>query len=127
MSDRIRRFAAVLILIAGAALLWLAGRHSNDAEAAKNDLDSTIVSAREHAASGDPRLKAAYTFERGGWVYVHLEGDPATIGFQHGYLLAKEIADAFPAVSVGMVHSTGRDWAFFREVAREMLWPKIDA
>jgi len=26
----------------------------------------------------------------------------------------------------GMVRSTQRDWAFFRQVAREMLWPKID-
>ena len=126
MSDGIRRLAAVLILVAGAALLWLAGQHSHDAEAAKNDLDSTVAYAREHAASSDPRLKATYSFERGGWVYVHLEGDPATVGFQHGYLLAKEIEDAFPAVQAGMVRSTRRDWAFFRQVAREMLWPKID-
>ena len=126
MSNGIRRFAAVLILVAGAALLWLAGRHSNDAEAAKDDLDSTVAYAREHAASSDPRLKAAYSFDRGGWVYVHLEGDPATIGFQHGYMLAKEIEDAFPAVQAGMVRSTQRDWAFFRQVAREMLWPRID-
>jgi hypothetical protein len=126
MSNGIRRFAAVLILVAGAALLWLAGQHSNDAEAAKNDLDSTVAYARERASSNDPRLKATYSFERGGWVYVHLEGDPATIGFQHGYLLAKEIEDAFPAVQAGMMHSTQRDWGFFRQVAREMLWPKID-
>jgi hypothetical protein len=126
MSNGIRRLAAVLILIAGAALLWLAGQHSNDAAAAKDDLDSTVAYAREHAASSDPRLKGAYSFERGGWVYVHLEGDPATIGFQHGYMLAKEIQDAFPAVQAGMVRSTQRDWAFFRQVAREMLWPKID-
>ena len=126
MSNGIRRFAAVFILVAGAALLWLAGQHSNDAEAAKNDLDSTVAYAREHAASNDPRLKSAYSFERGGWVYVHLEGDPATVGFQHGYMLAKEIEDAFPAVQAGMVRSTKRDWAFFRQVAREMLWPKID-
>ena len=126
MSDAIRRFAAVLILVAGAALLWLAGRHSNDAGAAKDDLDSTVAYAREHAASSDPRLKATYSFDRGGWVYVHLEGDPATIGFQHGYMLAKEIEDAFPAVQAGMVRSTQRDWAFFRQVAREMLWPRID-
>src|SRR5208337_2452926 len=98
MSDGIRRFAAVLILVAGSALLWLAGQHSNDAEAAKNDLDSTVAYARERAASSDPRLKGAYSFERGGWVYVHLEGDPANLGFQHGFLLAKEIQDAFPAV-----------------------------
>ena len=126
MSNGIRRFAAVFILVAGAALLWLAGQHSNDAEAAKSDLDSTVAYAREHATSNDPRLKATYSFERGGWVYVHLEGDPATVGFQHGYMLAKEIEDAFPAVQAGMVRSTHRDWAFFRQVAREMLWPKID-
>jgi len=81
MSDGIRRFAAVLILVASAALLWLAGQHSNDAKAAKNDLDSTVAYARERAASSDPRLKGAYSFERGGWVYVHLEGGPATVGF----------------------------------------------
>jgi len=26
-----------------------------------------------------------------------------------------------------MMHSTERDWAFFRKAAHEMLWPKIDA
>ena len=34
------------------------------------------------------RLGHAYRFDRGGWVYVHLEGKPEDIGFQHGYLLA---------------------------------------
>ena len=51
---------------------------------------------------------------------------PSTIGFQHGYLLANEIEDAFPAVSADMMHSTNCDWPFFREVAREKLWPKLD-
>jgi hypothetical protein len=26
-----------------------------------------------------------------------------------------------------MMHTTNRDWPFFRQVAREILWPKIDA
>ena len=67
-----------------------------------------------------------YRFERGGWIYVHLEGSPHDIGYQHGYLLAPEIADAFAAVRLEMTHDTGRDWDFFRRAAREMLWPKID-
>ena len=127
MTDGIRRVVAIFILVAGSALLWLGGLHSHGAEAAKGELDSTVAFARERAASNDPRLKGASSFERGGWVYVHLEGDPGAIGFQHGYLLAKEIEDAFPAVQAGMVQSTHRDWAFFRQVAREMLWPKVDA
>ena len=74
----------------------------------------------------DPRLAKAYRFDRGGWIYVHLEGAPYDVGFQHGYLLAPEIADAFAAVSLEMTHSTGRDWDFFRRAAHEMLWHQID-
>jgi hypothetical protein len=122
MSASVRRFAAVLIVVAGAVLLWLAGRSTGDAAAAKNERDAVL----EQAHDRDPRLKGSYRIERGGWVYVHLEGDPAEIGFQHGYLLAPEIEDAFPAVTNGMIHSTKRDWPFFREAARTMLWPKID-
>jgi hypothetical protein len=80
------------------------------------------------AASGDSdaRLQKAYRFQRGGWTYVHLEGSPAEIGYQHGYLLAPEIADAFEAIKLYDVHSSQRDWEFFRTTAREMLWPHID-
>jgi Phospholipase B len=77
--------------------------------------------------SGDARLAKSYHFERDGWIYVHLEGSPRDIGYQHGYLLAPEIADAFSAVSLEMTHSSNRDWDFFRRVSRQMLWPKIDA
>ena len=76
--------------------------------------------------SDDPRLAKSYRFDRGGWIYVHLEGSPHDIGYQHGYLLADEIADAFSAVSLEMTHTTNRDWEFFRRASRQMLWPKID-
>ena len=76
--------------------------------------------------SADPRLKPAYRFEKGGWIYVHLEGTPGQIGFQHGYLLAPEIADAFEAIKLLDTHDTKKDWDFFRQAAHEMLWPKID-
>ena len=46
-------------------------------------------------AAKDARLKPGYRFERSKWIYVHLEGSPADIGYQHGYLLAPEIADGF--------------------------------
>jgi len=74
----------------------------------------------------DPRLEKAYRFQRGGWTYVHLEGTPSEIGFQHGSLLASEIADAFAAIQLFDTHATQRDWEFFRTTARDMLWPHID-
>jgi hypothetical protein len=74
----------------------------------------------------DPRVEKAYRFQQGGWTYVHLEGSPSDIGFQHGYLLAPEISDAFAAIQLFDTHQTQRDWEFFRATAREMLWPHID-
>jgi phospholipase B-like protein len=90
-----------------------------------------IVSAgaQVKSASGtdsDPRMKGAYRFEDGGWIYVHLEGTPAQVGFQHGSLLAKEIEIAFKAVRLDSTHRTKRDWKFFRATAHNILWPKID-
>jgi Phospholipase B len=79
------------------------------------------------ADHADSRLQKAYRFQQDGWTYVHLEGSPSEIGFQHGYLLAPEIQDAFHAIQLNDTHRTQRDWGFFRQAAREMLWPHIDA
>ena len=78
-------------------------------------------------SSTDLRLKNAYRFERAGWVYVHLEGSPSDVGFQHGYLLAPEIVDGFKAVQFMDTRDTKRDWSFFRDAAQNVLWPHIEA
>ena len=33
----------------------------------------------------------AYRYPTGGWIYLHIEGEPYERGYQHGYLLAREI------------------------------------
>ena len=78
-------------------------------------------------AQSDARLQKAYRFQQGGWTYVHLEGAPSDMGFQHGYLLAPEIADALEAIKLFDTHQTQKDWEFFRTTARQQLWPHIDA
>jgi Phospholipase B len=77
-------------------------------------------------ASADARLQKGYRFQKDGWTYVHLQGSPSEIGYQHGFLLAPEIADAFQAIKLFDTHETQRDWEFFRKTARELLWPHID-
>src|SRR5215471_1722751 len=75
----------------------------------------------------DPRLrKATRSGERNGWIQIHLEGTPAEIGFQHGYLLAAEIQDNFKAISTEVVHEEKRDWEFFRKAAQEVFWPRVE-
>ncbi len=75
----------------------------------------------------DPRLKNAFRRpEQNGWIFVHLEGAPAVIGYQHGYLLAPEILDAHNEVRNELTHDEKKDWQFFRDAARDMLWPRIE-
>ena len=79
------------------------------------------------AASTDPRLQHAFRRpETNGWTFVHLEGTPAEIGFQHGYLLAPEIAEALKVTELEQTHSSKKDWQFFRNAAKTMMWPHID-
>lgn len=77
--------------------------------------------------STDPRLAGASRAEADGWITVHLAGDPGRIGFQHGYLLAPEIADLVRVQKPLLKETTKRDWAFYRDAAERILWPKIEA
>lgn len=82
--------------------------------------------SREPAA--DPRLKGAFRQpEKNGWIFVHLEGKPRDIGYQHGWLLAPEIVDAHKAIALLATHGSDKDWQFYRNASEKMLWPKIEA
>ncbi|HMK31891.1 MAG TPA: C45 family peptidase [Terriglobales bacterium] len=85
------------------------------------------AAAAHSKTAPDPRLGKAYRFERDGWIYLHLEGSPQQLGFQHGFLLAPEIQEAFEAVKYEDTYRTKRDWKFFRHTAEDMLWPHIDS
>lgn len=86
---------------------------------------SLALISREPQA--DMRLKNAMRRpERNGWIFVHLEGLPSEIGFQHGYLLSREIQDTLNAISLEMAHEEKKDWEFFRTAAQNVLWPHIE-
>jgi hypothetical protein len=76
--------------------------------------------------NADPRMKGAYRrAPQDGWTFVHLEGAPAEVGFQHGFLLAREIKDGFDVQKLELVHDSEKSWDFYRDAAREVLWPHI--
>ena len=76
-------------------------------------------------ADAGQSLKRASRNEKSGWIFVHLEGTPAEIGYQHGHLLAQEIREAQRITAFLMEHDTKQNWAFYRDAARDMLWPKV--
>jgi hypothetical protein len=74
----------------------------------------------------DPRLNGSYKFTEGGWTYVHLQGAPEQVGFQHGYLLSTEIEDNLHVYQLEASHVSRRPWSFYRDAAEHVLWPHID-
>src|SRR5262249_24076830 len=82
---------------------------------------TTAVAETTHA-----KLQGGERSERDGWVYVHLEGSPDRIGYQHGALLAKEIDDLLRVMKPMMTHSGKYDWNFFRNAAEKVFWPKTE-
>jgi hypothetical protein len=107
-----RRSIVSLLVISAAVVFW--------------SPDVVHASSSAQASSNEARLNKAYRFERDEWIYVHLEGSPSDVGFQHGSLLADEIKEAIKAMQVRTLHDTQRDWDFYRKTSKEMLWPHID-
>ena len=85
-------------------------------------------STANHQPKPDARLKGAFRSpERNEWTFVHLEGTPAEIGYQHGYLLSDRIEDTTKVTILEQTHGSKYGWNFYRDAAKNMLWPKIEA
>ncbi len=109
-----------LVVIALAAAVLLSAACSKPAEKPA----SPVI---ESVAAGDPRLAGSSREDRAGWIYVHLQGAPRDIGFQHGWHLAAEIDDLLKTLSFYFERTTNRKWEFYREAAERMFWPKMEA
>ncbi|HUQ90862.1 MAG TPA: hypothetical protein VM120_04210, partial [Bryobacteraceae bacterium] len=85
----------------------------------------TLMPGRDRP--GDARLKKSFRrAAQHGWTYVHLEGSPAEIGFQHGYHLAPEIEDLLKVIALGLTHDSDADYNFYRSAAQKVFWPQIE-
>ena len=71
-------------------------------------------------------ISKANRHEKDGWIYLHIEGKPEERGFQHGYLLAKEIKEAIVATGKVWYYETALDWQWMVERSARMFNPKID-
>jgi hypothetical protein len=87
----------------------------------------TLAAVSAATGTADTRLAGATRSERNGWIAVRLQGPPAQVGYQHGRLLAAEIADALAVAKLSATHDGKRDWAFFRKAAETVFWPRAGA
>jgi hypothetical protein len=85
-----------------------------------------ISAARLSAHTPDPRLDGSFRKpSENGWTIVHLEGSPATIGFQHGYLLYDEIESNKKAIELSVTHEVSHSWSELRAASQTIFWPRV--
>jgi hypothetical protein len=71
-------------------------------------------------------LKPAKRYERNGWIYLRIEGEPQERGFQYGYLMAKEIAEAMRVRRETWKYTSGMEWGWLVTKSKAMVTPKVD-
>jgi len=92
------------------------------------------VTLEQVAQSGDLPQKAAlrtfgagYRYPKAGWIYVHIEGEPYDRGYQHGYLLAREIEQYIDRCAAQLdVKSRGSAWNNGRTSANALFLRGFD-
>jgi hypothetical protein len=72
-------------------------------------------------------VSKAHRHEKSGWTYLHVEGAAKERGFQHGYLLAREIAGVLRAERAIWHYQTAMEWDWLVSRAAAMFTPKLDA
>ncbi len=74
----------------------------------------------------EANMTGSYLFRENGWTFLHIEGVPCERGFQHGYHLAKDIANVFKNLSAITYLNTGKNIQYFMEAAHKLFLPRID-
>ena len=67
-----------------------------------------------------------YRFDKNGWIYLHIEGDPHERGYQHGNLVAPELKEILRSLKYLVYWNTGMQWEFFVQQAEKLWTDKID-
>ena len=65
--------------------------------------------------------------EKAGWIYLHIEGGPRQRGFQHGYLLAQEIAECLRIRRAVWLHNTSMEWSELLKETTRFMTPFVDS
>ncbi|OPY50144.1 MAG: Phospholipase B [Methanosaeta sp. PtaU1.Bin112] len=62
-----------------------------------------------------------YRYDENGWIYIHIEGKPYERGFQHGRLVAQELADIKRSLEYLTYWNTGMKWQFFVDASERLF------
>ena len=53
------------------------------------------------------KIKNGIRYEKNGWIYLSIKGNPSQIGYAYGYLIAKELKDIFKMLEFTLYEENG--------------------
>ncbi len=72
-------------------------------------------------------LKKSIKYEKNGWIYLTINGEPYERGFQHGYNLSKEIEESLSVAKMTVKVIINSEWENFSQQAYKLFWEKTPA
>ncbi|MFN8094537.1 MAG: hypothetical protein U0599_20365, partial [Vicinamibacteria bacterium] len=118
MIRRPRAFAVLLVL----AVLTLAG-----ARPAAAGASAAVAAPRALTPAEQAWVAHAQRVDRDGWIHLRIAGGPRERGFQHGYLLAKEIDASLRTTRRRWEYKTGMEWPWLVRKSEAMFRGRVDA
>lgn len=70
-------------------------------------------------------LAKAHRYDKNGWIFLHIEGEPFEMGFQRGYLTSTEIDEFLKTVAHTQKFETAKELDFFVKAASEIFKGKV--
>lgn len=105
-------------------LVLIAGGYASETVAGGTD----TLMPQSPDSSSVVRCGAAYRYPQAGWIVLHIEGKPYDRGYQHGHLLAAEIADYVKSLANNRSpDAPANGWRDFRLLANSLLLRRYDA
>ncbi len=105
----------VVVFVVTAFLLGCGGGAQGGEEEVASPSEDDIIS-----------YENGYRYDYNGWIYLHIEGEPYERGFQHGYLMAPELAEIMEMLEYTTFQDTGKEWGYFVEQAERIFMPNAE-
>ena len=90
-------------------------------------IDETSSEGEWPARAAVTTFGPAYRYPNGGWIYLHIEGQPYERGYQHGHLMAKEVVQYMERCAADL-DSRGKNqsWNLARNTANALFLRGFD-
>ena len=61
------------------------------------------------------KIKNGLRYEKNGWSYISIQGDPKERGYAYGFLIGKDFEEIIKTLKFLSMEEFGKEWSYFVE------------